>query len=203
MLGAKTTGIIVSILNAIQKGNPITHTVFFQTGIVFYGGVLGLIFSFYMICLLKNKHPPVGALDALAVIIPLFHAVARIGCFCAGCCYGVEARCWISVYYIIEENGVSYGSFRIPVQLIESCFNLLLFILLLVLFLKQIQIGKLIYLYLFLYAVIRFSLEFFRGDAVRGIYGGISFSQIISMVIILFVSFKYLKGRKKNGLESH
>lgn len=197
LFGAKAAGITVNLLNTIQKGMPVTHETFLESGIVFYGGVSGLIISFYIICLIKDNHPPAGAFDALAVIIPLFHAVARIGCFFAGCCYGIECRSAISVYYITQKNGIINSTLRIPVQLIESAFNLLLFMLLLVLFMKRIHKGKLIFIYLFLYASVRFVLEFFRGDDVRGIYGWFSSSQIISVIIIIFLFVKYFKGRKK------
>lgn len=193
LIGAKTAGIIVSILNTLQKSMNITAETFLETGIVFYGGVLGLIFSFYLICLVKDGHPPGSAFDALAVIIPLFHSLARIGCFCAGCCYGIQSISPVSVYYTIDENDIINSSYRIPVQLIESAFNLIIFIILMGLFFADFKKknGKLMSVYLFLYAAGRFFLEFLRGDSMRGVYYGVSYSQIISIIIIGFILVKY------------
>ncbi|MGN1456379.1 MAG: prolipoprotein diacylglyceryl transferase, partial [Acutalibacteraceae bacterium] len=174
ILGAKILGIIVSIFNAIQTGSNISLETITQSGIVFYGGLFGFLLSFYYISVFRDKHSPVGAMDSVAVIIPLFHSVTRIGCFTAGCCYGCELDTFISVLYTTQEYDRIITALRLPVQLIEALFNLVIFIILIVMFFCGIMKGKLIYVYLLLYSVVRFVLEFFRGDAVRGVYFGIS-----------------------------
>ena len=75
---------------------------------------------------------------------------------------------------------------RLPIQLIEAGLNLLIFLLIFYLFKKSKMTDKLIFVYMLVYPVVRFTLEFFRGDAIRGFLFGLSTSQWIS--ILLFVT---------------
>lgn len=153
-------------------------------GQVFYGGLIGglLTACFYM---KKKKCDSKLYFDIGAFTIPLFHFFARIGCFLSGCCYGVESHIGFKYKHSIVEiaNGVN----RFPIQLVESLFNLMLFAFMYKLYKKEKLKGCLIYLYLSLYAIARFIFEFFRGDHYRGFLFGLSTSQIISLLIILFV----------------
>ena len=79
-----------------------------------------------------------------------------------------------------EANGVS----RFPVQLVEAAANFLLAICMLWLFhKKKLKKGRLILVYGLSYPVIRFILEFWRGDQIRGIFFGLSTSQWISLAV--------------------
>lgn len=138
-----------------------------------------------------------NSINILAVSIPLFHAIARIGCFLAGCCYGIEYTGFGSITYTIMDNGILNSVNRIPVQLIEAGFNVLIFIYLLRLIQKEDWNKKDILLrYLTLYSCGRFLLEFIRGDTVRGVIYGVSFSQVISILIWIGVFIIY---KKKQG----
>ena len=121
--------------------------------------------------------------DIAAPAIPLFHAFGRIGCFLGGCCYGIPWEGGITYTRALspEANGVA----RFPVQLLESALLFALFFLLAALFRRGALRAKLLALYLAVYAVLRFLLEFLRGDAIRGVYFGLSTSQWISLAILL------------------
>ena len=167
-------------------------------GMVFYGGLFGAIIGAY-IYLKYVQLPFAPYYDVMAFCIPLFHGFARIGCFLGGCCYGVESECGIVYHNALEEaaNGVS----RFPVQLLESGLEFTLFAVILVLYKRKKCGGKLMYVYLLSYAVIRFFDEFLRGDELRGFVGPLSTSQFISVlmfvtVIILLIN-KAMKGRKE------
>ena len=150
-------------------------------GFVFYGGLIGAVIA----CCLYSRHrgwPVLERLDMFTVAVPLFHVFGRIGCFMAGCCYGVEAD-WGFTYTLApapEANGVP----RVPIQLIEAACNLLLFAGLLALFLKDRLRGRLVAVYGIAYGVIRFIDEFWRGDVYRGIWGPFSTSQWISIAVV-------------------
>lgn len=164
-------------------------------GAVFYGGLIGaLVVGF--IYIKKQKLDSITYFDIAAVIIPLFHMFARIGCFLSGCCYGVESHIGFTFTHSLVElaNGVN----RFPIQLVESFYNLLLFILLYILYKKDKFKGKLIYIYLILYPIGRFIFEFFRGDEYRGFIFGISTSQFISIILLLFASISLILKRKKD-----
>lgn len=158
-------------------------------GMVYYGGFLGgcvglLIYTKYN----KTVERKI-AFDLFAVCSPLFHVFGRIGCFFSGCCYGMESSFGFVVHgntLIPEINDVR----RLPVPLIEAACNLVIFLLLLRLFLKGKESGRMIFYYMLIYPVVRFVLEFFRGDAIRGFLFGLSTSQWISIGLFVVAVWK-------------
>lgn len=164
------------------------------SGSVFYGGFIGgavgvIVYSKIFESNIKYN------LDIYAVAVPLFHFFGRIGCFFGGCCYGIECKFGFTVtnnIYNPDINGVS----RLPIQLIEAVFNLIIFAVIAYLFKKEKYNGKLIYIYMILYSAVRFTDEFFRGDAIRGIFFGLSTSQWISIVLFVISAFTLIKSYK-------
>lgn len=152
-------------------------------GSVFYGGLIGGIFAAWRYAR-RSRLDIARYSDAAAPAIPLFHAIGRVGCFLSGCCYGVawEHGCTYRFSAAPEANFVP----RFPVQLVEACLNFLLFLLLFRLSERGRLRGRLLQLYLLIYPVYRFLLEFLRGDEYRGFLFGLSTSQILS--IILFIT---------------
>ena len=90
----------------------------------------------------------------------IFHFFGRIGCFLGGCCYGKVTTFKLGVAFPdnVKENIFHYGSKRYPTQLFEAI--ILLIILVTILFVKKNKFK----LYLILYSIARFFLEFLRGD---------------------------------------
>ncbi len=163
-------------------------------GAVYYGGLITGILA-GMLYGKKKKLDLDAYSDIGAAAVPLFHGFGRIGCFFGGCCYGVE--CKIGFIYtqaaVEEANGVR----RFPIQLAEAFLNFALFFLLWRLLRKSRFSGKLLYLYLCIYAIIRFTLEFWRGDEARGFLLGISTSQFISIFVFLFGLAMFLFKNKR------
>lgn len=163
-------------------------------GAVYYGGLIFGILAGLLYAKRKKLDRSVYA-DMGAPAIPLFHAFGRIGCFLGGCCYGVE--CKIGFIYtraaIEEANGVR----RFPFQLAEAFFNFALFAFLWYLLAKGRLKGKLLPLYLCLYGVIRFILEFWRGDEHRGFILGLSTSQLISLILFACGLFMLIRPSKE------
>lgn len=155
-------------------------------GQVFYGGLLGGIAAGAVYAKVTKLERFGEYADVLAVAVPLFHCFGRIGCFLGGCCYGIESDFGFTFHNAIIEsaNGVN----RFPVQLFEAGFNLLLFAFILTLLVKSKLKNRLFLLYMAIYAVGRFILEFFRGDTYRGFLFGLSTSQIISILILAALS---------------
>ena len=58
--------------------------------------------------------------------------------------------------------------------------------------------NKLVFVYMLLYSVVRFSVEFLRGDTIRGVYFGISTSQWISIVLFVLAIIKLFVIKSKN-----
>ncbi|MBR3805727.1 MAG: prolipoprotein diacylglyceryl transferase [Clostridia bacterium] len=153
-------------------------------GAVFYGGLIGgLIFAFIYIRLKKLDFNDFA--DCGAISIPLFHSFARVGCFLAGCCYGIESEFgFMSNYNPLVPAVV--GIRRFPTSLLEALLNLALFFVLLNLRKSKRLRGALLHIYLISYSVMRFAIEFLRGDEIRGIWFGLSTSQWISIVVFVF-----------------
>ena len=155
-----------------------------NSGLVFYGSLLGgitcAIFVAKILCLdivLLEK--------SIIPYIPLGHAIGRIGCLLAGCCYGFEYTGFLAV----SSSFVPQKTF-FPLPAIESIGNILIMFFLLWYVKKpRIQYG-LLSIYLFLYSLLRFCLEFFRGDTIRGHFLILSTSQWISL-FLLFVCFLF------------
>lgn len=153
----------------------------FFGGAVFYGGLLGGL-GVGALYLRARRQPFAPFADVVAPAIPLFHAFGRIGCFLGGCCYGIPWEGGITYTRALtpEANNIP----RFPVQLLESALLFALFFLLSWLFRREKLRGKLLPLYLTVYAVLRFFLEFLRGDAIRGAVLWFSTSQWISLGIL-------------------
>lgn len=158
-------------------------------GSVFYGGMLTGLLGGYVY--LRIRHWPVQPFANLAArFIPLFHAFARVGCFLAGCCFGIECR--FGFVMTRSEMQAANGVCRFPVQLLEALLNLGLFLILHFGRKRQRrQVDEkagssvpLLPVYLGLYSVIRFGDEFLRGDYNRGIFGPFSTSQWISLALL-------------------
>lgn len=187
-------------------------------GMVFYGGLFGGFAAGAVAIKLKKLNGVVYG-DAMAPLVPLFHAFARIGCFLGGCCYGVESEFGIIVRdnpLVPDLNDVR----RFPVQLLESvcCFLLFFFLEWLYRHLwekpnkagngsgkMEFLRGKLLLVYASLYPIVRFFDEFLRGDEIRGFLfnGALSTSQFISILlftvslILWIISFKKLSNSSK------
>lgn len=167
-------------------GTTTTVSAFFKnyilSGMVFYGGLIGgaLAVAWY---LHKERNKLSDFVNVVIPAIPLGQAFGRIGCYFAGCCYGT----------VCEISAV-----KIPVQLVESGFNFIIFgVLLLVLKNKKRPIG--LALYLLMYSVVRFILEFFRQDEARGHVGALSTAQfmgafLFALGILLLVFEKQIYG---------
>ncbi len=194
-LGAKLFGIISkSIYNKVETGNWDMNDSIFNSGIVYWGGLIGFLVAIYLTCRLRKKDFSDIA-NSLAVVIPLFHGFGRLGCYFAGCCYGRRYDGLFSLPYRLGLDGE--WEERLPVQLIEAGFEFALFVILFRLYLQRRQNKELHFInfYLVLYSIFRFLIEFFRGDNVRGVIVWLSFSQIISMIVLITIIIIIIRKR--------
>lgn len=163
-------------------GNKQLLLALFATGFVFYGGLLGAIGGVW--CYTRQFHLSFWAiLETLIPAVPLIHAFGRLGCFCAGCCYGIPWRYPGAV--VFPEGSFALANTPLaPVQLWEAGCNILICIALLFFTKKQRLCGQVIGLYSILYAICRFILEFYRGDINRGFWCGLATSQWFSLALL-------------------
>ncbi len=92
-----------------------------QGGFVFYGGMLGAVFSGWLYCRI-NKLDFFALCEVLMPVFALLHAFGRFGCFCMGCCYGTLSETLAIAYTHspVAPNGIPL----LPVQLFEAAFEL-------------------------------------------------------------------------------
>jgi len=197
LIGAKLFGFLTGLYTALANNEHITLQTFINTGIVFYGGLIGFLLSFLLICKVWNKRIEYRVVDLAVVCIPLFHFWGRLGCFFGGCCYGKETLSPFSVLYTNRVTDEIFTASRVPIQIIEAAINIIIFVALFRILNTEKHKGHLMRIYLVMYAIVRIILEFFRGDLVRGIWHGVSFSQAVS-VIVLMICFISIFTRKEN-----
>ena len=177
-----------------------------QGGLMFYGGFILSFVIFFAWCFLKKENP-LKLADLLAAVIPLGHAFGRIGCFFYGCCYGRDSNCWCAVTFPMGspswyEHGRQMVSV-LPTQLFEAAALLVLFGALMWVWhkhqapgTKHQAPGTILGLYLVGYAVIRFGIEYLRGDP-RAAVGPFSISQAISIGMIVVGSLFIFNAKRK------
>lgn len=194
-LGAKVLYWIVEIDQIIADPSYLLHTL--REGFVFYGALIGGLGG-VAIYSLRKKLPFFSLTDYFIPGLVIGQAFGRIGCFFAGCCYGMECETPISVVFPAG-GAVPAGIPLLPTQLMESAFLFLLCAFLVWRLTKKKPFGTVSGWYMVLYGVWRFVIEFFRSDE-RGAVGALSTSQFISLFVfaggvalLLLVKFGVLK----------
>jgi phosphatidylglycerol---prolipoprotein diacylglyceryl transferase len=164
-----------------------------QSGGVFYGGLLGGILTAWAL-MRVYRLPGWATADVLAPGVAIGQAIGRLGCFCAGCCWGKATTVpWAVTFtdvYAARQVGTPIDTPLHPSQLYESLGVLLIFLFLLWLAPRKRFNGAVTLAYVALYSTVRFVLEFWRGDAERGTWFGhtISTSQLIAVALLLGVA---------------
>jgi len=154
--------------------------------IVFYGALIGGVIAMVLFCR-GFKMPILPYADLFAPGLALAHGFGRVGCFFGGCCFGIPISP-ISAFAVVfpaHSAGAPPGIPLLAIQLIEAGSLFIITAILVLVYKKTAGSGLTVCLYGALYSVLRFILEFFRGDLVRGVYGGLSTSQYISIAVFI------------------
>lgn len=172
-----------------------------QSGGTFYGGFIGAV-----VVLILYTHyqrlPIVTLLDIYAAALPLGHAIGRLGCFAAGCCYGKPTWLPWGVTFTSPAAASLVGTpLNIPLhptQLYESFAEFCNFFILFVLARRKRFKGEMIATYLMLYGLERGVIEFFRGDPGRSLFlrGRFSLMQVVSVILILLGVWIWRRGTR-------
>lgn len=170
--------------------------VFWSSGLVFYGGLLGG--SLAAIVYLKWRRIPLASAGDIAMpYVALAHGIARIGCFLNGCCWGTPSEMPWAVRYpsgtwvfrrhvesgLIEKTAEAAYPVH-PTQLYAVLGLLIIFFVLRAVYKRPHPTGLVMLLYFLLYGGLRFVLEFFRGDSARPVFG-MTVSQVIAGGLVL------------------
>jgi len=211
IVGARVAYVLENL--AEYAAAPMTVFRIDQGGLVFYGGFVAS--GAAIVYFAKKKRVPVMPLfDFVITSVPLAHALGRIGCFLNGCCFGRCTSLPVGVHFpkpsapfweharndIVEKTATLSASVH-PVQLYESAYNFMIYVVLILIYRRTKRVGIVSAVYLMLYSVGRFTLEFFRGDrGERVAVGQLSIGQFISIplfVLGLVILSVVLGNRKK------
>jgi phosphatidylglycerol:prolipoprotein diacylglycerol transferase len=168
----------------------------------FYGGFIGALIASAIFFRRHPRLPFWRAADLCGPAIALGQAIGRVGCFMAGDDYGRPTHLPWAVTFTDPDaeriGGAPLGVPLHPVQLYESLVCLVLFAVLVRLRRHKRFDGEVILAYTLLYAIARFALEFFRGDADRGfVFGGLlSTSQFIAAILGLVAAALWVVRRR-------
>lgn len=201
IIGAKLLFLIVSFRQIIDENIPLWAVI--KGGFVFYGGLAGGVIGIWIYA--KQFRMRIEKLfEIYATVLPLGHAFGRLGCFFAGCCYGMPYDGKFSCTYHVSIGNTPTNISLFPIQLIEAIGLVIIFLLLLIVYLKtQEKCGITPLIYCSLYPLLRFTLEFFRGDIERGKYGWFSTSQWVSLVILMCVEVYLIQKIIQNSKKTH
>ena len=202
LLGAKVLMVLSDWHYYWQYPGEIFSRSTFLAGGVFYGGfIAALLFAVWYI---RLHHLPFWkVVDVYAPAISLGLGVGRIGCFAAGCDYGKPTTSAWGVVFTNplshEISGVPLGVPLYPTQPIMSLTSLSIFAILIWRYPRKSRDGEIFVLYLALYAVARFFIEFLRGDEDRGFvfHHLLSTSQFIAILAFATAVWMALILRRK------
>ena len=185
LVGAKALLFIVEFNHFTSSWQEFTTLL--RSGGVFYGGLIAAI----VVCiwqLRKHRLPLWQSGDLFAPGIALGYMVGRLGCLMAGCCYGKPTNVAWAITFTDPAANFNVGTpLNVPLhptQLYESAAGLIILIALLILEKRPGKFaGRTFWSFAFLYAVLRFIIEFFRGDDRGMVFNILSTSQFISVVL--------------------
>lgn len=205
VLETALVGIVVGKLSGVlllPPGTDLTWRVVAGSGGIWYFGFIGG-FAWFCFRTARLGMKTLDALDHLLPTVALGHAFGRVGCFLAGCCWGAPCDAPWAVTFPAEagrHTGVPVNVALHPVQLYEAFAEVALFVALAWYLLRRRRfLGEVTLLYLGLYAIVRFSLEFVRADW-RGAIGWLSTSQLVAACILALVLPFLVRGYRRGGL---
>jgi len=185
---------------AFYRSNPLSVFMIWEGGLVFHGGLL-LAIPVGLILIKRHNLSFWGLFDLLAPSLAIGQALGRIGCFYAGCCYGLPTQLPWAVTFNDPKTLALQGVPLHPTQLYAAAANFVIFLVLVRLRKPTRFPGQLTCMYLCLHAAFRFVIELFRGDTRLLLFNQtISFTQGLSALIFLIAIFLYfyLKNQKRH-----
>ncbi len=195
LLGARFFYVVLNF--SYFRNDPLAALRLWEGGLVFYGGFLFAV-PVFVWRIRRWQRPALEILDVAAPALVLAQAVGRLGCLAAGCCYGKACELGIAITFTDRLSHAPLHQPLYPTQVFHLLANLAIFLLLVMVSRRTERRGALVVGYLLLYGVLRFTVEFWRGDP-RGFLAGFSTSQWISAALVISgILLWFFKVRKEN-----
>ena len=187
IIGAKA---LMLALDPYYRSHPdeIFSLATLQSAGIFYGGLIAALATSYLF-MRKHDMPVLKTADVFAPGLALGHGIGRLGCFAAGCCYGRPTHLPWAVTFTSPDArnvGVPLGIPLHPTQLYETFSEIAICAILYWLSRRRHSDGQIIGLYLVLYGIVRFLVEFLRVHDESNPGGGpFSLEQWISLFLVI------------------
>jgi phosphatidylglycerol:prolipoprotein diacylglycerol transferase len=202
IVGAKLMLVVVDWRIYLQHPGELWGTL--RSAGVLMGGVIAGVLTF-VVYARRAGLPLLGLADAGVAPLALAQGVGRLGCFSAGCCWGTRlaADHPLAVKFTDPDAMIDdrlLGVPLVPTQLIQMAHDLLLAAVLAWLWRRRIEpAGTVFWIYVVVYSLGRGIIEFWRGDAARGLYFGgiVSTSQLIAIAGIVVGLAMLLRGLRR------
>ncbi|MEO7190551.1 MAG: prolipoprotein diacylglyceryl transferase [Vicinamibacterales bacterium] len=185
LVGAKLMLVLTDLRYFVGHPGEILSLV--RAGGVFYGGLIAAL-GVGLLLVRRYGLPMWTTADLFAPGIALGHVIGRLGCLLAGCCYGRPTSVPWAITFTdpaaAANVGTPLGVPLHPTQVYDAGAELL--ILAILLWVEKrgtIFAGRTFWLYVVLYGISRFAIEFYRGDE-RGTIAGLSTSQFVSLIAV-------------------
>ena len=199
-IGAKLTLYLLS--PEIYLAHPMEMLRSLRSAGVFYGG-FALAAVAALVYVRRHALPLGKVADVMAPATAVGQGIGRIGCFMAGCCYGRACDLPWAVTFSDPEayrlTGVTLGVPLHPTQLYHAAADFLIAGVTAVLMRRPRRPGSVFWVYVLMYAVLRFTVEFYRGDVARGVFfgGALSTSQLIAIPAAAAAAVVLLRMRRR------
>ncbi len=184
ILGARIFYIFLNLPYFMSE--PMEIPMLQKGGLAWQGGFLGGTVA-GILFVRRKKLPLRQMLDITAPYIALGQAIGRIGCFFNGCCYGKPVA-W-GIYFPVHQARLH------PTQLYETAGLFIIFVLLKFATPKEHRPGQIFVCYLWLAAIERFTVEFYRADH-EMLYAGLSLFQWVAVGIFSIGSIYFIRVRR-------
>jgi phosphatidylglycerol---prolipoprotein diacylglyceryl transferase len=203
VIGASIAGgfaggaLVHGLVQCIRYGS--LHALLEPPGLTFFGALLGGGAA-AVLCARTLRFPLLALADRAVPALALGHALGRVGCLLGGCCYGREWDGPLAVAYthpLAPAAQLGAGLARHPLPLYEAAGALLLAACFAARAPRAPGSGERVAACAAAYAVLRFGLEFLRGDEVRGVFlgGALSTSQSIALGLVVVLALRTAHAR--------
>ena len=184
--------LLVDIVGIVMIGLIYTKVLYGYFGFSSLGGVLGGLLFLYIYSLMVKKDYKY-MLILFMPSIPLMYAIGKIGCFVAGCCYGIP---YDGMFHIVYEssNLVISGMKLFPIQIVETIVFLFIFIYVISKYIKNKMNIKLVMIEIIICGIAKLLLDFFRYDHVSKLFTS---NQIMCLILAIISSIYLIRTRRK------
>lgn len=182
LIGSRVLFIIINLPNYIA--NPLDIFKIWEGGLVFSGGLVAvlIVILFYV---KKHKYNIWTIGDLWAPAASIGEGIGRLGCFCAGCCYGRPTDLPWAVTFTDPKTIAIQNIPLHPTQLYSFLSSMIIFAVLMFLHSKRKYEGQVFLWFLILHSTARLILERFRGDSRGAVFSdNLTMTQFIALVIL-------------------